>query len=161
MDHSKFVSQKTLFMYFFPKFSVYKRCMISSENLFFQRSMLLDNFRYQHDIRDEQILQFSLQLADTIGTKVFFANQKCLLFRKLGNISLIFEIFLLLYLYLRYSRYTARKTIFSFSGRPEKMVFPKKLRWNMIFLVLSGKMIFPFPENMILHLRRKMKDDIS
>ena len=37
----------------------------------------------------------------------------------------------------------------------EKMVFP-------IFLViLSGKMIFPFPENMILFLRRKMKDDVS
>ena len=53
--------------------------------------------------------------------------------------------------------YTARKTIFSFSGRPEKMVFPK-LRWNMIFLVLSCivllLMIFLFPENMILHLRR-------
>ena len=31
----------------------------------------------------------------------------------------------------------------------------------MIFLVLSGKMIFLFPENMILHLRRKMKDDLS
>ena len=32
----------------------------------------------------------------------------------------------------------------------------------MIFLViLSGKMIFPFPENMILFLRRKMKDDVS
>ena len=54
--------------------------------------------------------------------------------------------------------YTARKTIYSFSGRPEKMVFPKKLRWNMIFLVLSGKMIFFFPENMILHVRQKMKD---
>ena len=46
--------------------------------------------------------------------------------------------------------FTARKTIFSFSRRPEKMVFPKKLRWNMIFLVLSGKMIFLFPENTIL-----------
>ena len=56
---------------------------------------------------------------------------------------------------------TTRKTIFSFSRRPEKMVFPKKSRWNMIFLVLSGKMIFLFPENMILHLRRKMKDDLS
>ena len=53
----------------------------------------------------------------------------------------------------------AQKTIFSFSRRPEKMVFPKKSLWNMIFLVLSGKMVF-FPENMILHLRRKMKDDI-
>ena len=41
------------------------------------------------------------------------------------------------------------------------MVFSKKSCWNMIFLVLSGKMIFPFPENMILHLRRKMKDDRS
>ena len=56
---------------------------------------------------------------------------------------------------------TVRKTIFSFSGRPEVMVLPKKLRRNMIFLVLSGKMIFLFPENMILHVRRKMKDDPS
>ena len=31
----------------------------------------------------------------------------------------------------------------------------------MIFLILSGKMIFLFPENMILPPRRKMKDDIS
>ena len=56
---------------------------------------------------------------------------------------------------------TARKTVFSFSRRPEKMIFPKKLRWNMIFLVLSGKTMFLFPENMIWHLRRTMKDDIS
>ena len=59
------------------------------------------------------------------------------------------------------STFTAQKTIFSFSRQPEKMVFPKKLCWNIIFLVLLGKMIFPFPENMILHLRRKMKDDLS
>ena len=57
--------------------------------------------------------------------------------------------------------YTARKTIFSFSRHPEKMVFTKKLRWNMIFLVLSEKMIFLFPENMILHVKREMKDDLS
>ena len=44
---------------------------------------------------------------------------------------------------------TARKTIFSFSRRPEKMVFPKKSSWNMIFLVWSRKVIFFFPENMI------------
>ena len=56
---------------------------------------------------------------------------------------------------------TARKTVFSFSRRPEKMIFPKKLRWNMIFLVLPGKTMFLFPENMIWHLRRTMKDDIS
>ena len=31
----------------------------------------------------------------------------------------------------------------------------------MIVLVLSEKMIFPFPENMILHLRWKMKDDLK
>ena len=31
----------------------------------------------------------------------------------------------------------------------------------MIFLVLSGKMIFLFPENMILFFRHKRKDDIS
>ena len=43
----------------------------------------------------------------------------------------------------------------------EKMVCPKKLPWNMIFLVLSGKMIFLFPENMILFSRRKMKYHLS
>ena len=58
------------------------------------------------------------------------------------------------------SVYTARKAIFSFSRRPEKMVFPKKSCWNMIFLVLSGKIMFPFPKNVIFHLRRKMKDDL-
>ena len=31
----------------------------------------------------------------------------------------------------------------------------------MIVLVLSGKMIFLFPENRILRLRRKTKDDLS
>ena len=31
----------------------------------------------------------------------------------------------------------------------------------MIFLVSSGKMIFLFPENMMLFFRRKMKDDLS
>ena len=31
----------------------------------------------------------------------------------------------------------------------------------MIFLALSGKMIFLFPKNMILYLRRKIKDDLS
>ena len=59
------------------------------------------------------------------------------------------------------SSFTARKTIFSFSRRPEKMVFPEKLHWNIIFLVLSGKMIFLFPKNIILHPRWKMKDDLS
>ena len=31
----------------------------------------------------------------------------------------------------------------------------------MIFPVLSGNMIFYFPENLILFFRRKMKDDLS
>ena len=31
----------------------------------------------------------------------------------------------------------------------------------MFFLVLLGKMIFLFPENMVLQLGRKMKDDLS
>ena len=64
-------------------------------------------------------------------------------------------------LYLLLKICTARKTVFSFSRRLEKMVFPKKSCWNMIFLVLSVKMIFLFPENMILPLRRKMKEDLS
>ena len=37
------------------------------------------------------------------------------------------------------------------------MVFPKNSRWNTIFLVLSGKIIFLFPENMILPPDRKWK----
>ena len=56
---------------------------------------------------------------------------------------------------------TAQKTIFSFSRRPEKMIFPRKLHWNMIFLVLLGKMIFLFSKNMILFFRQIMKDDLS
>ena len=40
------------------------------------------------------------------------------------------------------------------------MVFPNELCWNMIFFVLSGKMIFLFPD-MILHVRWKMEDDLS
>ena len=56
--------------------------------------------------------------------------------------------------------YTAGKIIFSFSKCSEKMIFPKKSHWNMIFLVSLGKMIFPFPENMILFFRPKMKDDL-
>ena len=39
----------------------------------------------------------------------------------------------------------------------EKMVFPKQSQWNMIFLVLSGKIIFVFPENMIFSFRHKRK----
>ena len=31
----------------------------------------------------------------------------------------------------------------------------------MIFLVSSGKMIFLFPENMIIFFRQKTKDDLS
>ena len=37
----------------------------------------------------------------------------------------------------------------------------QKDRWNMIFLILSRKMIFLFPENMILPLGWEMKDDLS
>ena len=57
--------------------------------------------------------------------------------------------------------YDGRKTIFSFSGHREKMVFPKNSRWNMIFFVLSVKMISLFFENMILPLGWKMKDELS
>ena len=51
-----------------------------------------------HDIRDEWILQFSLPLADTVGTKRFVrGNQRCSLFQKLGNISLIFVTFMTMF----------------------------------------------------------------
>ena len=55
---------------------------------------------------------------------------------------------------------TAPNTIFSFSKCSENMVFPKKLRWKK-FLVLSGKVIFLFLENIKLFFRRKIKDDFS
>ena len=66
-----------------------------------------------------------------------------------------------LLLLISWSCNTARKTIFSFSKCSERMVFPRNSRWNMITLVLSGKLIFLFPENIFLFFRRKMKDDIS
>ena len=40
------------------------------------------------------------------------------------------------------------------------MVFSKKSHRNMIFLVLQEKMIFLFPEDMILFFRQKRKDDL-
>ena len=50
----------------------------------------------------------------------------------------------------------------AFFKSSEKMVFPKKSHSSVIFpAVLSGKMIFLFPENMILLFRQKNKDDIS
>ena len=56
---------------------------------------------------------------------------------------------------------TARKTIFSSSKISEKIIFPKKSNWKMIFLVSSRKIIFIFPENMTLFFRQKMEDDLS
>ena len=63
--------------------------------------------------------------------------------------------------YTLFIKFTARKTLFSLSKCSEKMVFPKKLHWNMIFLVSSAKMVFLFSKNMTLFFRRKMKDDLS
>ena len=53
------------------------------------------------------------------------------------------------------------KPYFLFPDVLKRWSFEKKTRWTMIFLVLSGKMIFLFPKNMILPLRQKMKDDLS
>ena len=63
--------------------------------------------------------------------------------------------------WLLFTKNTAEKTTFSFFKFSEKIIFPKKLRWNIIFLVLSGKMIFLFPQNIMLFFRRKMKGDLS
>ena len=43
----------------------------------------------------------------------------------------------------------------------ERWPFQKKNHWNMVHLLLSGKMVFLSPENMILFFRCKMKDDLS
>ena len=53
------------------------------------------------------------------------------------------------------------KSYFLFPKVLQRRPSQKELHWNTIFLVLSGKMIFPFSENMILFLRRKMKDSLS
>ena len=53
------------------------------------------------------------------------------------------------------------KPYFLFPNFLKRWSFQKKSGWNMIFLLSSGKMIFLFPQNMILLFRRKMKDDIS
>ena len=42
----------------------------------------------------------------------------------------------------------------------KKIIFSKKLRWNMIFLILSGNTFF-FPKTWYFLFGRKMKDDIS
>ena len=43
----------------------------------------------------------------------------------------------------------------------QNFIFSANLHTQRIFLVLSGKTVFLFPENMILFFRRKMKDDLS
>ena len=53
------------------------------------------------------------------------------------------------------------KPYFLFPNILKRWSSQKKWHWNMIFLVLSGNMIFLLPENMILFFRRKMKDDLS
>ena len=55
---------------------------------------------------------------------------------------------------------TAWKTI-SFPDVIERWSFQKRPHWSMIFLVILRKMAFLFPENMILFLGRKIKDDLS
>ena len=42
-----------------------------------------------------------------------------------------------------------------------KQGLSKKFHWNIIFPLLSGIMVFNFPENMILLYRWKMKDNLS
>ena len=56
-----------------------------------------------------------------------------------------------MFYHLFHCHFAAQKTIFYFSKCSEKMVFLKRLHWNIIFLVLSGKMIF---------FRQKMKNDL-
>ena len=64
-----------------------------------------------------------------------------------------------LLIFKNYPIFCTENQIFFFQT-PWKDGISKKSRWNMIFLLLSRKIIFIFPENMILALRRKMKDDL-
>ena len=54
-----------------------------------------------------------------------------------------------------------QKTYFLSPNVLKKMVFSKKSYWNMIFSVSSGKIVFLFPENIILFFIWKIKDDLS
>ena len=49
------------------------------------------------------------------------------------------------------------KPYITFPDVLKRWSFQKNLRWNIIFFVLSGKVIFLFPENRILHLDEKWK----
>ena len=53
------------------------------------------------------------------------------------------------------------KPYFHFPNVLKKWSFQKKSHWNMLFLISSGKIIFLFPENMILLFRQKVKDNLS
>ena len=56
---------------------------------------------------------------------------------------------------------TAQKTIFSFSRRPKKMVFPKNITLEFDLSFVIGKDNIYFSENIILLLILEMKDDLS
>ena len=58
-------------------------------------------------------------------------------------------------------QYTALKTIFSFSRRPEKMVFPKKIALEYDISCVIEKDDFSFSRKYDLTPKRKMKDDLS
>ena len=51
--------------------------------------------------------------------------------------------------------------IWYFLQMPRKDALSKKIRWNMMFLVLSGKMVFFFRKIWYFFIGRKMKDDLS
>ena len=55
---------------------------------------------------------------------------------------------------------TARKTIFSFSRRPEKMVFPKKIALEYDLSRIIGKDHVSLSRKYNLNPRRKMKEDL-
>ena len=54
-----------------------------------------------------------------------------------------------------------RKHAFLLSNCSEKMVFPNKLHWNTIFLVLSWKITFIFPNIMTLFYRREINRRVT
>ena len=92
----------------------------------------------------------------TVWLLIVFTEHNLLHF--LGNVHL-----------LKYYPVKVPQYCFTLHGKPyflfpdvlKRWSFQKKSWGNMIFLVLSGKIMFLFPENMIWHLRRKMKDDLS
>ena len=145
----------------------------------FQKNIMnIESVSYFWEVMFESPIKFFVNLQHTEWAKghdlnprlTMFDSQKSHQFLNIGSLILIVTTICFKEVGHRSDRssshLTARKTIFFFfqifwkDGISKKIALKSFWKYHEIFLVLSGKMIFLFPENMILFFRRKMKDDI-